>query len=91
MQFNNGTSATMTPTINPTVKGLIWKTGVTQNNSNVMSLSSTFGNGRVFFVGDSSPLDDGTGASGNTLFVSWPLLSHTQLFMNASLWLAKLQ
>lgn len=91
MQFNNGTSATMNPAINPTVKGLIWKTGVTQNNSNVMSLSSTFGNGRVFFVGDSSPLDDGTGAAGNTLFVSWPLLSHTQLFMNASLWLAKLQ
>ena len=91
MQFNNGTSATMNPAVNPNVKGLIWKTGVTQNNSNVMSLSSTFGNGRVFFVGDSSPLDDGTGASGNNLFVSWPLYSHTQLFMNASLWLAKLQ
>jgi hypothetical protein len=36
-------------------------------------------------------MDDGTGASGNNLFVSWPLFSHTALFMNASLWLAKLQ
>jgi hypothetical protein len=91
LEFNNGTTATMNTAVNPNVKGLIWKSGVAQNSSNVMSLSSTFGNGRVFFVGDSSPLDDGTGASGNSLFVSWPLYSHTQLFMNASLWLAKVQ
>ncbi len=91
MQFNNGTTATVNTSVNPNVKGLIWKTGVTQNSNNIMSLSSTFGTGRMFFVGDSSPLDDGTGAPGNNLFVSWPLYSHKQLFMNASLWLAKLQ
>jgi hypothetical protein len=70
---------------------LIWQNSFSQGNTNVMAASSTFGTGRVFVVTDSSPMDDGTGASGNTLFVSWPLYSHTQLFMNASLWLAKLQ
>ena len=91
MQFNNGTTATISTAVNPSVKGLIWKTGTTQNSSNIMSASSNYGTGRVFFVGDSSPLDDGTGAPGNTLYVSWPNYSHKTLFMNASLWLAKLQ
>lgn len=91
MQFNNGTSATTNSAVNPNVKGLIWKTGASQNNSNIMSLSSTFGTGRMFFVGDSSPIDDGTGAPGNTLFPDWLNYSHKNLFMNASLWLAKIQ
>lgn len=90
MEFNNGTTATVSNS-NPNAKGLIWKSAVPQNSSNIMSLSSGYGTGRVFFVGDSSPLDDGTGAPGNTLFVSWPNYSHKNLFMNASLWLARLQ
>lgn len=91
MEFNNGTTATTSTAVNPNVKGLIWKTGATQNNTNVMSLSSTYGSGRVFFVGDSSPIDDGTGAPGNTLFPGWASYSHKPLFLNASLWLAKVQ
>lgn len=91
MEFNNGTTATTNTAVNPNVKGLIWKTAATQNNNNVMSLSSTYGAGRVFFVGDSSPIDDGTGAPGNTLFPGWSNYSHKPLFLNASLWLAKLQ
>ena len=91
LEYVNGTTATLNTAVNPNVKGLIWKTGAAQNSSNVMSLSSTFGTGRVYFVGDSSPIDDGTGDAGNTLFVSWPNYSHKNLFMNASLWLAKLQ
>jgi len=91
LQFNNGATVTVNPAVNSTVQGLIWQSGQTQNNTHIMSASSTYGTGRVFVVTDSSPMDDGTGASGNTLFVGWPTLSHTQLFMNASLWLAKLQ
>jgi hypothetical protein len=91
MEFNNGTTATLNTTANPNVKGLIWKSSTTQNSSNVMSASSTYGNGRIFFVGDSSPMDDGTGAPGNTLFVGWTKYSHKKLFMNGALWLAKLQ
>jgi hypothetical protein len=91
LEFNNGTTATINTTANPNVKGLIWRSSVTQNSSNVMSGSSTYGNGRVFFVGDSSPSDDGTGAPNNNLFNGWGVYSHKKLFMNASLWLAKLQ
>ncbi len=91
LQFNNGATITLQPSANNTVQGLIWQTGHTQGNTNVMCASSAFGSGRVFAVTDSSPMDDGTGASGNNLYISWPLYSHTQLFMNASLWLAKLQ
>jgi hypothetical protein len=56
-----------------------------------MAASSTYGSGRVYCVTDSSPFDDGTGAPGNTLYVGWSLYSHVAQFMNASLWLAKLQ
>jgi hypothetical protein len=91
IEFTNGTSATTNIAANPNVKGLIWKSGAAQNSSNVLSLTSTFGTGRVFFIGDSSPTDDGTGDPGNSLFVDWTQYNHQALFMNASLWLAKLQ
>lgn len=91
LEFNNGATLSLNPTANPNVQGLIWKSGVTQNSSNVMAASSKYGSGRVFIVTDSSPMDDGTGAAGNNLFASWNKYSHAKLFMNASLWLAKLQ
>ena len=91
LEFNNGATITINATANPTVQGLIWTTSSTQNSSNIMCASATFGTGRVFVVTDSSPMDDGTGITGNNLFVSWSLYSHKKLFMNASLWLAKLQ
>jgi hypothetical protein len=56
-----------------------------------MSAVSTFGTGRAFIIGDSSPIDDGTGAAGNVLYNGWSVYSHTKLMMNASLWLAKVQ
>ena len=91
IQFNNGTTATLNSTANATVQALVWKSGVTQNNSNVMCATSTFGTGRVFFLGDSSPVDDGTGSAGNILYNGWGVYSHSKLLLNASLWCAKLQ
>lgn len=91
LDFHNGASVTINTTANANVQGLIWKSGVTQNSSNIMAASSTFGSGRVFIVTDSSPIDDGTGAPGNTVYNGWFTYSHIKLFMNASLWLAKLQ
>jgi len=91
LEFNNGATITVDPIANATVQGLIWQTGYTQSTTHIMSASSTYGSGRVYAVCDSSPMDDGTGYTGNTLYVSWPLYSHKALFMNASLWLAKLQ
>ncbi len=91
LDFHNGASITINPAANANVQGLIWKSSSTQGNANLMAASSAYGSGRVFVVGDSSPLDDGTGAPGNNLFNGWFTFSHISLFMNASLWLAKLQ
>ncbi len=89
IQYNSGTSMTMNPTANSSVTGLIWKSGVTKNNNNVFCLSSTYGTGRVVALGDSSPTDDGTGASGDVLYDGWTLYSHSKLMLNASLWLSE--
>lgn len=91
LDFHNGATISINKSANSNVKGLIWQNGVEQNDSHIMCASSTYGKGRLFVVTDSSPMDDGTGAPGNKLYVSWDRFSHTQLFMNASLWLAKLQ
>jgi hypothetical protein len=91
LNISNGTTMTMNTTANSTVAGLIWKSGVTKNNSNVFCLSSTYGNGgKVVALGDSSPTDDGTGAPGDILYNGWTSNSHSRLLMNASLWLADL-
>ena len=90
LSFNNGATLTLTNT-NPNAQGLVWQNTFPQTTTHIMSASSTYGTGRVFAVTDSSPVDDGTGAPGNTVYTGWSLYSHTQLFMNASLWLAKLQ
>jgi hypothetical protein len=91
VQFNNGATITLNTTANPNAQGLVWRSGYTQNNTNIMSAVSTFGTGRAFIIGDSSPIDDGTGAAGNVLYNGWSVYSHTKLMMNASLWLAKVQ
>jgi hypothetical protein len=91
LDFHNGATLTLNSTANATVQGLIWRSGYAQNSQNLLCASSTYGTGRVYMVTDSSPIDDGTGASGNTLFNGWSTYSHVPLFMNASLWLAKVQ
>ena len=91
LSFNNGATLTLNSAANPSVQGLVWQNSYTQSTTHGMSASATYGAGRVFIVTDSSPVDDGSGAPGNTLYIGWSLYSHTQLFMNASLWLAHLQ
>ncbi|MGJ5749405.1 hypothetical protein FB563_6989 [Streptomyces puniciscabiei] len=85
----NGTTATLKPADNSAVKGLLYRTGYS-GNTGAFFLTSTFGNGRVAFWGDSSPIDDGTGQSGNTLYDGWNDSSATNaaLALNATAWLA---
>ena len=91
LKYSAGASITTNTTANPTVQGLIWRGSSSQGSSNVMCATATYGTGRVVVIGDSSPADDGTGASGDTLYPGWTeLASHSRLHMNASLWLAKL-
>ena len=91
LEFNNGATITTNTTANENVKGLVWQTGFTQNSTHAMCATSTYGTGRVFVVTDSSPMDDGTGNPADNLFPGWTSFSHSKLFMNASLWLSKLQ
>jgi hypothetical protein len=98
LAFYNGATATLTPTTNTNVQGLFWRATATNGgNNSVMALLSTYGTGRIVFVGDSSPSDDGTGDTGDSLFNGWSgdspsgFTSHPALHLNASLWLAKAQ
>jgi len=91
LKYSNGATMSINTTANPTVQGLIWRGSSSQSTSNIMCATATFGTGRVVVIGDSSPADDGTGATGDTLYPGWTeLASHSRLHMNASLWLAKL-
>ncbi|MEU3845017.1 hydrolase [Streptomyces sp. NPDC028635] len=85
----SGTTATLKPADNPNVKGLLYRTGYS-GNTGAFFATSTFGSGRVAFWGDSSPIDDGTGQSGNTLYDGWNDTSATDapLALNATAWLA---
>lgn len=98
LAFYAGTTATLFPANNANVQGLFWRTSSTLGGSTgVMALLSTYGSGRVVFVGDSSPSDDGTGDTNDNLFNGWSgdspsgFTSHPALHINASLWLAKAQ
>lgn len=85
----DGTTATLKPTDNSAVKGLVYRSGYS-GNTGAFFLTSTFGSGRVAFWGDSSPVDDGTGQSGNTLYDGWNDSGATNaaLALNATAWLA---
>ena len=98
LAFYAGATATLYPSSNANVQGLFWRMSSTVGSTNgVMALLSTYGSGRVVFIGDSSPADDGTGDTGDQLFNGWSgdapsgYTSHPALHLNASLWLAKLQ
>jgi hypothetical protein len=52
-------------------------------------VSSTYGNGRIVAIGDSSPFDDGKGNSGNDLYDGWDEYDDAKLAVNIIKWLAK--
>ncbi|MDO0929135.1 hydrolase [Streptomyces sp. TG1A-8] len=85
----DGTTATLKPADNSAVKGLVYRSGYS-GNTGAFFATSAFGSGRVAFWGDSSPVDDGTGQSGNTLYDGWNDTGATNaaLALNATAWLA---
>ncbi|RKE23181.1 putative Ig domain-containing protein [Streptomyces sp. TLI_171] len=88
--IRNGTTFTLKPADNPAVKGLLYRSGYS-GNTGAFFVTSTFGSGRVAIWGDSSPIDDGTGQSGNTLYDGWndPAGTDAALALNATAWLAQ--
>ncbi|MFN3773914.1 T9SS type A sorting domain-containing protein [Cloacibacterium normanense] len=92
MQFSSGASMTLNKTANPSVQGLVFKTGVsTTGTTNVMFATATYGAGKVCALGDSSVPDDGTGDTGDNLYDGYftdASGNHRPLLINSVIWLA---
>jgi hypothetical protein len=92
IDFNGGTAMTLYPSVNPNVKGVIYKSGSsTTGNSNALMARSRYGLGKVAAIGDSSPADDGTGDSNDVLYdgyITGANGNNRKAIMNATYWLA---
>lgn len=92
VEFYGGTSMTLNPTANSSVTAIVYKSGASFNNQNVLVAYATFGKGKVVAMGDSSPADDGTGDPNDRLYDGWikdASGNHERLIMNGSIWLAE--
>ncbi|MCD6579809.1 hypothetical protein J7L48_10075, partial [bacterium] len=83
--FHAGSTITMNTGNNATVKGHIWYDSV--DGTYAMYATAEYGSGRVCAVSDSSPADDGTGYSGDTLYDGWNEASDKEAFLNGMEWL----
>jgi hypothetical protein len=90
ISYHAGTTMNMLTANNPSAAGHIWMNGVARGSTQVVAATSRYGLGKVAAVGDSSPADDGTGQSGNTLFTGWTEVGATDniVFLNMCAWLA---
>ncbi|MBN2639441.1 MAG: T9SS type A sorting domain-containing protein [Bacteroidales bacterium] len=92
VEFYGGTSMTLNPTANRSVTAVVYKSGSSFNDQNVLVAYATFGEGKVVAMGDSSPADDGTGDPNDRLYDGWITDAngnHERLIMNGSIWLAE--
>ncbi len=92
MVFFDGTTMTLNLTKNASAKGLVFTTGSsTTGTTSVMFARAFYGNGKVVALGDSSPVDDGSGDTGDSLYDGWitdAAGNHEKIVMNATIWLA---
>ena len=92
IQYSGGTTMTLNPSNNNTVKGLIYKTGASNiGSTEVLFARAYYGSGKVCAMGDSSPADDGTGDPNDILYDGYfadAAGNHQLLLMNATIWLA---
>lgn len=91
VKWTSGATMTVNTTNNTSVKGLVFKSGsTTTGTTNVFVAASTYQTGKVFAVGDSSIIDDGTGDTGDTLYTGYTVDAsgnHQKLLMNGMIWL----
>ncbi|WP_265445669.1 hypothetical protein [Flexivirga meconopsidis] len=91
--LRGGTTFTIDKAANSSATCLLYRNAVSNiGTTGCFVAASTFGSGRIVTWGDSSPVDDGTGQSGNTLYDGWndPAGTDAELALNATDWLAKL-
>ncbi|MDB5321392.1 MAG: C-terminal target protein [Phycisphaerales bacterium] len=86
--YHNGATITIDPTANPSVAGAVWS-ATPEGNANVLAPYGSYGLGRFVAIGDSSPIEDGTGDPNDTLFDGWDegAGNDGKLVVNASLYL----
>lgn len=93
VEFYGGTSLTLSPSANNTVKGVVFRGGYsTAGNDGVLCAYAKYGQGRVVALGDSSPADDGTGDTGDNLYDGYfedANGNHQRLIINATIWLGE--
>lgn len=85
LAFHNGSAITLFTAMNATAQKHFWRSS---NSAAAMCASARFGVGKVVGIGDSSPADDSTGNSGNTLYDGWSEGEDSIVFLNATAWLA---
>lgn len=93
IMLSGGTTMTINPSVNSKVKAIIYKNSVagSTGNNNVIYATSRYGRGRIVAVGDSSPLDDGTGDTQDVLYNGYTgdaPPNHRNIIMNSTIWLA---
>jgi hypothetical protein len=91
VQWANGTRMSLDPSANITVTGDVFKSNASNVNSNALMAHARFFKGKVAAIGDSSPLDDGTGDSNDALYdgyVGDAAGNHQKLLINTMIWLA---
>ncbi|MEO6306209.1 MAG: hypothetical protein ABIP51_23880, partial [Bacteroidia bacterium] len=68
VKWSNGTTISLNPSQNASVKAVVYKTGSAFGNSNAFCVYTRVGNGKIAAIGDSSPTDDGTGDPNDVLY-----------------------
>jgi hypothetical protein len=92
MEYHNGATLTLNPVANPSVRGIIYRPGVSATGTTGAFMAyARYGKGKVVALGDSSPVDDGTGDSGDSLYNGWSAEAngdHARVLLNATIWLS---
>ena len=92
VMWSDGTTFTLKPANNASVKGVVFKTGSsTTGTTGCLVAYSKYGNGRFVAMGDSSPADDGSGDPNDNLYNGWTQDAsgnHERLIVNATIWLS---
>lgn len=85
--LHDATTMTIFPEFNSSIRVLAWKNDAPQGNALAALARCTYGTGRVVFLTDSAPADDGTGDPDDDLINGWS--QNRRLILNASEWLAQ--
>lgn len=95
VKWSGGTTMTLTPSANPTIKPVIYANAISSppsGNNEVMVAYGRYGKGKFVAFGDSSPFDDGTGDPLDALFTGYMgdvTPNHRNIIMNSTIWLVE--